>query len=561
MPAEPAVPAAEAAEGRDAAARALAGEFGCQGRGPTVGTGGMAASSHPAVSRIGVDVLEAGGNAVDAALAMAAASWLALPGQCGIGGDAFVLLRRPDGTVTAFGGSGFGPDGGDPGFYRERGLDAVPLEGPLAVAVPGAVAALAALHADAASWGLPRLWEPAARMAERGLPCTYKTRDDVVERRAALSRDPGTAAVYLPGGAPPRVGAPLRQPELAATLRRVAADPASFYTGETAERAVSSLAGAGAPFSGGEWAATGEALVGDALTCAYQGVTVHQTPPPTPGWMMLQQALLNDGVLAGLPWLSAEAVHRAAGAARLAFADRFAGCGSENDHWKSLLTADAVAAARARLDAGDPPAPATPAVPVDGDTTSMVVVDGDGTAVSLIHSLAFTFGARVSVPGTGIVLNNRLGRGAYLIDGHPNEVRPRRRPLHTLNAWLVTGRDGALRHVGNTPGGDGQVQWNAQLLSHLLDHGLDPATAVAAPRFTVHPGSDADVIGQPPELRCESRLGRARLDALRALGHDVRVQGPWAAGGSAQIISVDADTGALLGASDPRQDGVALGVQ
>ncbi|QFG27427.1 gamma-glutamyltransferase [Actinomadura sp. WMMB 499] len=521
----------------------------------------MVASNHPAVSRAGADVLDAGGNAVDAALAMAALSWLALPGQCGLGGDAFVLLRRPDGTVTAFGGSGFGPDGGDPGFYREHGLAAVPLDGARAVAVPGAVAALAALHADAATRDLPRLWAPAADLAERGLPCTHKTRADVLERRAALARDPGTADVFLPGGAPPRVGAPLRQPDLARTLRRVAADPASFYTGDLAERAVRALVDGGAPFSGAEWEATAEPLVGDSLTCRYGGAVVHQTPPPTPGWMVLQQARLNDGRLSALPWLSAEAVGRAAGAARLAFADRFAGCGSDNGRWRELLAEDALAAARDRLDAGDVPAAPAPPVPVDGDTTSMVAVDADGTAVSLIHSLAFTFGARMTVPGTGIVLNNRLGRGAYLIDGHPNEVRPRRRPLHTLNAWLVTDDRGGLRHVGNTPGGDGQVQWNAQLISHLLDHDLDPATAVAAPRFTVHPGSDADVIGQPPELRAESRLGAARLEALRELGHDVRVQGPWAAGGGAQVVSVYADTGVLAGASDPRQDGVALGVR
>jgi gamma-glutamyltranspeptidase/glutathione hydrolase len=197
-------------------------------------------------------------------------------------------------------------------------------------------------------------------------------------------------------------------------------------------------------------------------------------------------------------------------------------------------------------------------VPAGGDTTSMVAVDGEGRAVSLLHSLAFTFGARITVPGTGIVLNHRLGRGAYLIDGHPNEVRPRRRPLHTLNAWLVTGTGGRLLHVGNTPGGDGQVQWNTQLISHLLDHGHDPATAVAAPRFTVHPGSDADVLGGPPGLSVEARLGAARIEALRACGHDVTVQDAWGGGGGAQLVSVTGD--ALLGASDPRQDGVSLGV-
>ncbi|MEU8799617.1 gamma-glutamyltransferase [Spirillospora sp. NPDC048819] len=533
-------------------------EFGCPGRGPAVASGGMVASSHPAVSLAGARVLASGGNAVDAALAMAAMSWLALPGQCGVGGDAFALLRRPDGSVAAFGGSGFGPDGGEPAFYRDRGLSAVPLEGALAVAVPGAVAALAALHADSASRDLPELWAPAAAAAEDGLPCTFKTRADIVERRDALSRDPGTAEVFLPGGRVPRVGEPIFQRALAMTLRRLAGDPHDLYTGGLAGRSVDALAGAGAPFSGHEWTATGRSVPEQALTCTYQGRTVHLTPPPTPGWMVAQQAGLCDGVPAELPWLSPEAVHRMACAARVAFADRLAGCGADSGHWRGLLAPAALSAARARLDSGDLPPSVAPPVPVGGDTTSMVAVDAEGRAVSLIHSLAFTFGARITVPGTGIVLNNRLGRGAYLIDGHPNEVRPRRRPLHTLNAWLVTDAAGRLLHVGNTPGGDGQVQWNTQLISHLLDHGHDPATAVAAPRFTVHPGSDADVLGRPPELRVESRLGPSRIEALRSYGHDVTVQGPWDAGGSAQIISV-AD-GALLGASDPRQDGVALGV-
>ena len=147
---------------------------------------------------------------------------------------------------------------------------------------------------------------------------------------------------------------------------------------------------------------------------------------------------------------------------------------------------------------------------VDGDTTSTVCVDDEGRAVSFIHSLAFTFGARITVPGTGVVLNNRLGRGAYLIDGHPNEVRPGRKPLHTLNAWVADHPERGLLHVGNCPGGDGQVQWNMQVISHLVDHGTDPQDAVSLPRFTVFPGSDADVVGRPEELRCEEGLPRRR---------------------------------------------------
>lgn len=518
----------------------------------------MAASSHPVVTFAGAQVLADGGNAVDAALAMGAMSWLALPGQCGVGGDAFAVVREPDGRVWTVCGSGFGPDGGDPLFYTERGLLVVPLEGPLSVAVPGAPAALGRLHAEGGSRELSALWAPAVRAAETGLPCTAKTRSDILAHEAALRRDPGAARALLPGGRAPEAGERLPQPELAATLRALAKDPASFYRGSLAERAVAGLRAQGAPFDGEEWVLSGEVVAQQALRGSYRGHTVHQTPLPTPGWMVLQQAAVCDGLLDGLPWLGPESVHLMAMAARLAFADRVQRCASDSDAWRACLTPAAVAAARERITDGV--VPSGYAGGADGDTTSMVAVDAEGRAVSLIHSLAFTFGSRVTVPGTGVILNNRLGRGAYLVPGHPGEVRPRRRPLHTLNAWIVTDAAGRLAHVGNTPGGDGQVQWNTQLLSHLLDHAADPQTAVDAPRFAVHPGSDADVIGQPEELRCESRLGPRVLDALRARGHDVRETGPWAGGGSAMVVSVDHGRGCLLGGADSRQDGVALGV-
>jgi gamma-glutamyltranspeptidase/glutathione hydrolase len=161
----------------------------------------------------------------------------------------------------------------------------------------------------------------------------------------------------------------------------------------------------------------------------------------------------------------------------------------------------------------------------------------------------------VTVPGTGVLLNNRLGRGAYLFPGHPNEVRPGRRPMHTLVAWMAADAGGALVALGSTPGGDGQVQWNMQLLSHLVDHRLDPQQAVAAPRFTVFPGSDADVIGSLAQLRCEPSLGDATLAALAQRGHNVVVTPPLGAGGNAQVICCDHVRGSLAGGADPRQAG------
>jgi gamma-glutamyltranspeptidase / glutathione hydrolase len=517
----------------------------------------MVAASHPAVSFAGARVLADGGNAIDATLAMAAMSWLALPGQCGIGGDAFAVVREPDGRVWCVAGSGYGPDGGDLAFYRSRGLDALPMDGALSVSAPGAVAAIEALHNGGGTRTLDELWAPAVLTAQRGLPCTARTRQDIVAHHEPLARDPGTRDVFLPAGRVPAVGQRLAQPQLAETLCTLAIAPDSFYSGELAERAVTWLGFQGAPFSGDDWSASARVVGEPAIRHRYRGMTLHETALPSPGWMVLQQAAICDGVLSEMDLLDAPSVHHLASAARVAFSDRWELGASDSDFWQHLLDDDSVS--RKRRQIADNAAPLAPGLTPIGDTTSTVAVDADGRAVSFIHSLAFTFGAKVTIPGTGMVLNNRLARGAYLIEGHPNQVKPRRRPLHTLNAWIITDDSGRLRHVGNTPGGDGQVQWNMQLISHLLDHGLDPQQAVSAPRFTVFPGSDADVVGQPPELRCESRLGESALAQLGDLGHTVRTLGPWDGGGSALIISADQEHGTLVGGADPRQDGVVLG--
>lgn len=519
--------------------------------------GGMVSSSHPAASFAGARVLACGGNAIDATLAMAATTWLVLPGQCGIGGDAFAVVREPDGRVWTVNGSGFGPDGGSAQFYRDQGLSAIPLYGPLAVAVPGAPAALAALHARGATMALDELWEPAARLAETGLPCSAKTAADVREALTAIRTDSGLESIFARTGEPARIGDRLGQPDLARTIRRLAKDPADFYTGEIAERAVSMLRRAGAPFSGDEWAAGAALEPEPAITGSYAGATIHQTPLPTPGWMVLHQAALCDGVVGFEPWLGAAAIDRMARAARLAFQERFALCGSTAPEARDVLDPNRIEQQRRALSAATEDRLAYTVA--DGDTTCTVAVDHEGRAVTFIHSLGFTFGATLTVGGTGVVLNNRLGRGAYLIPDHPNEVAPRRKPLHTLNAWIATDDAGELLALGSIPGGDGQVQWNMQLISHLFDHGLDPAGAVAAPRFTVFPGSDADVVGAPDELRVEARVPEEVRDQLRSAGHRIVVQPSWGAGGSAQVICRD-ERGVLSGAADPRQEGVAIGV-
>jgi gamma-glutamyltranspeptidase/glutathione hydrolase len=526
-------------------------------RPPVRAARGMVASSHHDVSAAGASVLADGGTAADAALAMAAMSFVALPGQCGVGGDAFaVWYDASTGRYSSVQGSGVGPDGADAAFYRERGLDAIPLDGALSVAVPGAVAAMDTLHRALATRPLSQLWAPAIEAARDGVAVSEKTHTDITTNADKLARDETAARVFLPGGKVPAVGETFRQGALAETLTTLAASPREFYAGAIARRCLGALTSLGAPLSGREWSST-DAVATDTVTGHYRGHVVHQTRLPTPGYMVLQQAAILDGVVSEQPWLSADAVHWFTQAARRAFADRWFHVGSDTDAWQDLLTAAAVGHARRRIATGvlgDVRAPVRA-----GDTTSFVAVDAAGNAVSFIHSLAFTFGAGVMVPGTGIMLNDRLGRGSYLYDDHPNALRPGRKPMHTLNAWIVADHTGRPAFVGSTPGGDGQVQWNMQLLSHLLDHGLDVQQAVEAPRFSVFPGSDADTIDADYELRVESRLDDGTVEGLRRRGHPVVVQGPWDGGGSAQIIAIDADRG-LTGGSDPRFDGGAVGV-
>lgn len=524
-----------------------------------LGTRSAVASSSPHVSLVGAQVLADGGNAVDASLAMAATAWMVLPGQCGVGGDVFALVREPDGRVWTVSGCGTGPDGGTTDFYRAQGHGAIPLSGALAVAVPGAVGAIRRLHALGATRPLEELWEPAVRLGSAGVPCSRKTRADIAEHAADLARDPGAASMFLPGGTLPSVGQRLPFADLADSVASLARrGGGEFYEGEFADRALTRLVADGAPFSGAEWSAGDYVNAEPALSRAYGDVVVHQTPLPTPGWMVLQAAAICEGVLADRALLDAESVHWLAESFRRAFRDRFERCGSDGEGWRDGLKDESVLGARAAI-ARHRPSRSGPAR-IAGDTTSTVCVDEEGRAVSFIHSLAFTFGARFTVPGTGVVLNNRLGRGAYLIDGHPNEVRPGRKPMSTLNAWAVDRPGEGLLHVGNCPGGDGQVQWNMQVISHLVDHRLDPQAAVSLPRFSVFPGSDADVIDHPEELRCEEGIPADTLQQLAEWGHPVtvvpqQVGGP---GGSALAISLDHGNGVLRAGADPRMEGTAL---
>ncbi|HET9017522.1 MAG TPA: gamma-glutamyltransferase, partial [Thermomicrobiaceae bacterium] len=289
-----------------------------------------------------------------------------------------------------------------------------------------------------------------------------------------------------------------------------------------------------------------------------------QTGLPTQGHIMLEELnILANADVAALGAESADAIHLMAETKKLAYADRLAYSGDPryvSVPLDAILSADFarerfetidMAHARDQVDAGLIPERA-------GDTTYLCAVDGDGNAVSFIHSLSAAFGSNVVAGNTGILLNNRAGRGFELVPGHPNVIAPGKRTMHTLNCYMVL-EDGRPRWVGGTPGGDGQPQWNMQVLVNLIDFGLNEQQAIEAPRWTSFPGTDP--AGRPNdfELRLEERVPASVIDELRARGHRVRVQGPWAGGGAAQVIGIDQATGVLAGGSDPRTEGLALG--
>lgn len=529
-----------------------------QDRKPALGYRYAVASSSPAISAVGAQVLLNGGNAIDASLAMAALGWVVIPGQSGVGGDLFAIIREPDGRVWTVNGSGEGPAGAEAAAFRERGMTTLPTTGPLSVAVPGAMGAVRTLHRSGASMDLAELWAPAIDAARTGYPCTQKLRRDIGAQLPALQADATMSRDFLRRDDVPSLGTRITQPDLAESLLDFAADPDAFYRGAFADRAVEFLRQQGALFDGSEWERGLVAPPMEPLATTYQGHTLYQTPLPSCGWMMVQQARIVDGQLNSRPQLDAHAVHWLASAARVAFRDRYLRCGSDSAAWRDVLTDTHIQQCRREIESR---------VLVsngisnrDGDTTCTVAVDDEGRAVALIHSLAFTFGAALVVPGTGVVLNNRLARGAYLVEGHPNELKPGRKPLHTLNAWLVEDANGDLAHVGACPGGDGQVQWNMQILSHLIDHGDNPVEAVSRPRFAVFPGSDANRLHEPPAVQVEAGLGQEVIDTLRHWGHPVRevpVQ-VGGVGGSAMVVSRDPATHTLSAGADPRLDGVAL---
>jgi gamma-glutamyltranspeptidase/glutathione hydrolase len=269
---------------------------------------------------------------------------------------------------------------------------------------------------------------------------------------------------------------------------------------------------------------------------------------------------IADYALGDEPFWSERAIHRQIESVKLAFADRL-GYGQDpktGDTQLDVLLGDAWARKRAGEIGECATTSVTPGRFQDGDTTYLCVVDGNGMMVSLIQSVSNAFGSGVVAGETGIVMNNRVGRGFTLDTSHPNVYAPGKRTMHTLNCFSIERLDGTPVLVGGTPGGDGQPQWNLAMVSGLIDGKLNVQQAAEMPRWTVWPGTDPTGVGNPFELRLEEAFGPDLHEALAKRGHKIKPVAGWH--GAAQIIARDPETGVMVGGSDPRVEGQAIGL-
>ncbi len=530
------------------------------------GCRGMICSNSPLAASAGLKVLQDGGNAFDAALAVAATEAVTIVPACGLGGDAFILLHdAATGTITGINSSGVAATGATSAYYRAQGYQMMPLDGPHAISVPGAVAAWEVVHRRFCTKPFAQLLDSAIGYAEGGFPIPLGIARSFASNVPKLAQFPSTAAVLLRSGIPPQEGDRLVNPDLARSLRAVAAGGADeFYRGALARTMLQGLQASGGLFTEADFAGH-QAEVYEPLSTTYRGHTIYQTRPPSQGFLLLEMLNLLEGFeLGALGQNSAAAIHLMVEAKKIAYADRNRVAGDPRFvEWPlTELISKAYADGRRsdiqreRINVG---LIAQQPVEVDGDTSYFCVADGAGNGVSWIHSLSNAFGAGYIAEGTGVLFNNRAGRGFSLRSGHPNEIAPGKRTMHTLNCYLAT-KDNRLVIIGGTPGGDFQPQCGLQILTNLIDFGMDPQAAVEVPRWWSFPGTDPATIEREMELRVEAEMPEAMVHGLEAMGHRVARRRPGVYDGKVQLIVRDPQRAVLMGASDPRGDGAAVGL-
>lgn len=528
--------------------------FGTSARPVVMGSNGMVSSGHYLASLAGVRVLEDGGNAVDAALAASLALTVVTPETSGPGGDLFALvcMRKSD-KVEALNASGPAPARATIEFFRAKGLDRIPSDGPLSIAVPGAIDGWMELHGRFGTLELGRLAADAIALARDGFPLYHRLAARIEEIGSSYA---DVDRCYRKPLGDIRPGKMVVQRDLARTLEQIAKKGRDvFYGGELGARVCAAVEKEGGILAEedlrrkhAEWL--------DPLTTTYRGYRLFEQPPVSQGFLVLE--MLN--IIEDYPFekmQQAEVIHATVEAKKLAFEDRINHLEDPRfgDPQIGRLISKEHARKRRELIASGAAIRAHQAGAFGSDTTYLCAADRDGNVVSLIQSIFAPFGSRVVAGDTGMTMNNRLC--SFVLDaGKANALKPGKRPAHTLNSYMVF-KDGEFMLVGGTPGNDDQPQSNVQILHNLLDRAMDPQFAIEAPRWSHMPGTPPrDSL--PEELSLEEGFPAEVVSALKEKGHQVKIVGRWSFG-AAQVIVREPSSGIWMGGADPRREGYAIG--
>ena len=527
-----------------------------QARSMAMSTRGIVAAENPLAAQAGAVVLARGGHAVDAAIAANAVMGLVAPMMNGVGGDLFAIVYdAANNTVHGLNASGWSPAGTSIEFLTARGMSMMPQQGIHAVTVPGAVSGWMALHDKFGNATLEAILSAAIAHAENGFPVSEITSLEWLGSAPVLQSDANAMVTYLPAGRPPIAGEIFRNPDLARTLRAIAADGGdAFYRGVVARQILECSEDRGGAFTAADLSEY-EAEWVTPLTTNYRGWDVYEIPPNSQGIAAL--VMLN--ILEGFPigdygHGTAETLHTLIEAKKLAYADMQRHIGDPRFSNVPIEAMLSKAYARERAGLIDARHAATNVaagtLPMHGgDTTYLSAVDAAGNIVSLIQSNFANFGSGVVPDGAGFALQSRGGLFAF-DRSHPNALAPRKRPLQTVIPAFMK-RD-HLRVGFGVMGGWNQPQAHVQVISNIVDHGLNIQQALEAPRFAKLTFAGTDVM-------LESRFPESVRDGLTRRGHEIDLQGEFSnMVGGGQAVMHDGRAKVNCGASDPRKDGAAI---
>jgi gamma-glutamyltranspeptidase/glutathione hydrolase len=513
------------------------------------------ATPHALAAEAGAVAFERGGNALDAALAAAVTLAVVYPHMCGVGGDLFALIQRPDGQIVALNASGRSPAAIDVDAVRDR-YGRMPDRGPDPITVPGAVSGWDLLHREGGILPWADAFTPAIAYAHGGVAVS-RSLHATLEGEPELADDPGLAAIFFPQGRTLAHGDAFTQPELGATLQAIAAyGPGALYGGEVGRRLEDGLSAMGSALTVADLEAQRAEPV-PPLVGRFRDLDVRVAPPNSQGFVLLQILALVErlGIDPDPCGPDAGILARIASAASRDRDRHLADPSSMDVHPSTLLDDGHLAALTDEVRGLDADVPATAGT--SGDTIALMAVDARGWAVSLIQSLAYGFGAGILEPSTGIVLQNR-GAGFTLAPGHANVLAPGKRPAHTLTPVLVH-RGDRLAAAAGTKGWYAQPQINAENLVRAFVLGRSASETLAEPRWLVGRVDDDDGDeGDRPSVLAEDGLPEAAARSIERAGYRlVRTHAPSEEVGHAHLILVGED-GAFDAASDPRADGAAM---